>query len=93
VIKEIEQFAQRIQAEYPDAKVSVTAFPSGALTLDIDINSVSVEMAYTPNEGFGVSLVDATTAPFTGHDEVFPTFAEAKGYILQLVGKSLKVSP
>jgi len=85
MIEQIHEFAKTIEAMYPQFITRVKEFPSGAAWLYINLDNTGIEMAYSPKDGFGVSIIDDQSFPFVGHDNVFVTFEETKTHILQML--------
>lgn len=83
MIQQIKEFGQLIQSLFPAAKLYLEELPSGNVWLDVNFTSFTLEMEYNPQQGFGVSIINAESTPFTPHDDTFDTFEEAKDHILK----------
>jgi len=92
-LSEFEQLVHLIKRDYPSSNPKLTAFPSGAAMLDVNVGNVPYVMAYFPTlHSFGVSNVDKAVFGWEGFDYPFEDFAAAKEFLLSLLERRIELS-
>ena len=84
VTNQMQELAERIEAKIPDAKSSMTTFPSGGGMLDVHRGERLFVMSYTPADGFGVDEVKQDDGFVIGYQYLFPEFEQASEKLWQL---------
>lgn len=80
-------YSERLATEI-GAETKVTAFPSGAVMLDVRRNGRGFVMAYSTTHGFGVDEILPDDGFVTGYRFASPDFDSAAEELKQLVGSA-----
>ena len=85
-MNQIEQLAERLASEVPDAKTSLDrpAQQSGMWWLDATLHGHSVATEWRPGKGFGISA-SASRTYGEGPDEIVPDLQSAGDRVIALL--------
>ena len=78
-----------LRTSFPRASIEEEVLGSGAVWINIRLETAFVTIECSPRRGFGVSLVPDGDPGLGGHDRVFNDASEVLTYVQQLLqGKS-----
>lgn len=70
---------------YPNNKLELTLFPSGAAMFQVQIGEETYSLEYHLDVGVGISKVSTATFGWEGYDYPFESFEEARTFIFDLL--------
>jgi hypothetical protein len=86
-------FRDRLTREYPSTEPKLTAFPSGAMMLDIKVGAETYVMEYLPSfNAFGVSRMSTAVFGWEGFENAFDDFGKAKEFVMALLDTPLAIA-
>jgi len=83
--EQFKNLKKEIAMSYPNNKLELTLFPSGAAMFQVQIGEETYSLEYHLDVGVGISKVSTATFGWEGYDYPFESFEEARTFIFDLL--------